>query len=220
MVGGTPYPHPSPAAGSNAIGDFVIGISPIGTISSFDPWQTVLSQYGNSPVITSLIASFNAAVDETENLDDYYDDIFNVLTAQGYGLDLWGRVVGVSRVVAIPGSAEYLGFEEAASWVAFGQGVFWSGSTVTNNVVLSDAAFRTLILAKAASNICDGSIPAINAILLALFPNRGSCYVTDLGNMAMSYTFNFTLTPVELAIVETSGVLPTPAGVAATVVQL
>jgi hypothetical protein len=120
-----------------------------------------------------------------------------------------------------PRFAEYLGFEEAgASWVAFNQGVFYSGAAVTTNVNLSDADFRTLILAKAASNICDGSIPAINAILLALFPNRGACYVTDLGNMQMTYTFNFALTPIELAIVETSGVLPTPAGVAATVVQL
>lgn len=215
-----PYPHPNPAPGSNAIGDFTIGISPIGTISSFDPWVTVLSQYGTSPILTAMIASFNAAVDETANLDNYFDFVFNVATAQGAGLDTWGRIVGVSRVVAIAGSAEYLGFEEAGSWVAFNQGVFYSGTTVTNNVVLLDPDFRTLILAKAASNICDGSIPAINAILLALFPNRGACYVVDLGGMQMEYVFNFALTPIELAIVETSGVLPTPVGVSATVVQL
>lgn len=216
----TPYPHPNPAAGSNAIGDFTIGISPIGTISSFDLWATVLSQYGNSPILTAMLASFNAAVDQTANLDNYFDLIFSVLTAQGYGLDTWGRITGVSRVVAIAGSANYLGFQEAASWETFGYGVFWSGTTVTNNVVLSDSDFRTLILAKAASNICDGSILAINSILLALFPNRGDCYVTDLGAMTMTYTFAFSLTPVELAIVEQANVLPTPAGVAATVVQL
>lgn len=38
--------------------------------------------------------------------------------------------------------------------------------------------------------------------------------------MTMTYTFTFALTPVELAIVLNSGVLPKPTGVAASVVLL
>jgi len=38
--------------------------------------------------------------------------------------------------------------------------------------------------------------------------------------MMMTYTFEFPLSPVELAIVQNSGVLPKPTGVAATVVIL
>ena len=44
--------------------------------------------------------------------------------------------------------------------------------------------------------------------------------MVDGENMTMQYVFNFTLSPVELAIVEESGVLPKPVGVAATVVQI
>ena len=44
--------------------------------------------------------------------------------------------------------------------------------------------------------------------------------MTDGLNMTMTYTFRFPLTPVQLAIVQNSGVLPRTSGVAATVVQL
>ena len=62
--------------------------------------------------------------------------------------------------------------------------------------------------------ISDGSIPAINQILLNLFPDRGNAWVTDGQDMTMTYTFGFQPTPVELAIIETSNVLPRTTGVA------
>lgn len=215
---GPPYPHPNPVPGSNAIGQFQIGVSPIGTISPFDPWQTVISQYANSPILDMLITCLNAALDLTEDFDEFYDTIWNVMTAVGYGLDIWGRIVGVSRVVTIP-SGSYLGFEEADSWVGFGQGTFYSGATSPETAVsLSDAAYRLLILAKAAANIWDGSIPKLNDILSNLFQGLGTCYVRDNLNLSMTYVFNFQLTPVQLAIVN-SGVLPRPPGVSVTVQQ-
>lgn len=220
-MSGPPYPHPSPAPGSNAIGSFIIGVSPIGTISTFDVWTTILSQYANSPVLTGIIESFNAAIDQTENLDDFYGLIWNVASAEGYGLDVWGRIVGVNRVIPIVGSARYFGYEEqAGSTDPYNSESFYTGAVITNNFVLSDTSYRRLIYAKAIANISDGSIIALNALLLALFPNRGRCYVTDGGNMTMTYTFEFVLTDVEQSIVLNSGVLPTPAGVASSIVQI
>lgn len=186
----------------------------------FDYWQTIISQYANSPILTQIIANFFAYVDQTVNLDAFYDLIWNVDTAQGYGLDVWGRIVGVTRTLQVAG-AKFLGFDEATSVSAdpFNQSPLYSGSQLTSNFNLSDNAFRTLIFAKALANISNGSIPAINQLLLNLFPGRGNCFVTDGGNMTMTYTFKFLLTPVEAAIVSQSGVLPKPVGVLATVVQ-
>ncbi len=211
-----------PRPGSNAIGSFAIGISPIGDIPAFDYWLTIISQYANSPILTQLIANFSAYVDQAQNLDAFYDYMFNVATAQGYGLDVWGAIVGVSRTLHIVGTQKYLGFAEATTLSAdpFGQSPFYSGAPVTSNFNLSDNAFRTLIFAKALANISDGSIKSINQILLNLFPNRGNCYVTDGLNMTMTYTFAFKMSSVELAIVSQSGVLPKPTGVSATIVQL
>lgn len=218
-MSGPPYPRPVP--GSGAIGNFIIGISPIGTIANpFDFWTTVISQYANSATLTAMLQSFNDAMDLTVDFDNFYDFVFNIKTAMGQGLDVLGRIVGVTRVVQVPGiPVGNFGFQEASSWLGFGQGVFFSGGSVTTNFVLNDTDFRTLILAKAATNICDGSIPAINAILLALFPGRGTVYVADGRNMTMTYTFTFPLTPAELAILAQTGVLPNPCGVVINIVH-
>ena len=69
---------------------------------------------------------------------------------------------------------------------------------------------------KALFNVSDGSIPAINQILLNLF---GQGYVTDGLNLTMTYTIPTALTSVQYAIVLNSGVLPRPPGVSTSVVQ-
>jgi hypothetical protein len=286
---GPDYPLP-PAAGSNAIGVAQIGASPVGDISAFDFWSTVMSQFSNAPRMMGLLQRFLAAADPTKLFETWFDDIWNIETAKSYGLDIWGRIVGINRVIEVPftewfGFAEsepgtlswnsnvaatpspVLGFAEGApSYQPFGLGAFgpiqyvwsetdqnqgggayWSGESLTSNFRLSDESYRFLIMTKAAQNISDSSIPGINQILLALFPNRGNAYVTDgyqgisyfgfnesqnaltfgqgvfyngetVPTMVMTYNFNFTLSAVEKAIVLNSGVLPKPTGVSASVV--
>lgn len=205
---------------SGIIGKFIIGVSPIGTIAPFDWWATIISQYANSPIITQLIGNFFDYVDQTTDFDAFFDDVFNIDTAVGHGLDVWGRILGVSRVIQVPGGQSYLGFEEQLpDSEGFENAPFFAGQAVTDNFTLTDDAFRLLLLAKAAANICDGSVAAINQLLLNLFPNRGNCYVTDGHNMTMTYTFEFELTPAELVIVSNGNVLPRPAGVSASVVS-
>ena len=180
--------------------------------------QTILQQFQNSPVLTTLLYNLNEALDPAINIEAFYDMILNVLTAQGYGLDVWGAIVGVGRVLHV-GATNYFGFAESTTGVGFGQGPFNSGPVVTENYALSDDAYRQVILSKAAANLWDGSIPQLNNILMSLFGSSGVCYCTDGGDMTMTYTFNFTLTPVQIAIIETAGVLPRPSGVALSIVQ-
>lgn len=222
-MSGPPVPHPNPALGSNAIGSFIIGVSPVGSIPSFDVWTTVISQYANSDILDQLIVDFAQYLDQTANFDAFFDLIWNVDTAQGIGLDIWGRIVGVNRVLQLPANPlPYLGTEEAGTptlLTPYNVAPFYSGAPLTNNFALSDDAFRLLIFAKALANICDGSIPAINQLLLNLFPNLGNCYVADGQNMTMTYVFSFILSPVQFAIVQNSGVLPRATGVAVNIVQ-
>lgn len=223
MMTGPPYPRYAPgnAPGGNAIGSFIIGESPIGTIPAFDWWTTVIAQYANSPIITQLIDNFFQYIDPTQNMDLFFDNIFNIDSAIGYGLDVQGRRVGVQRTIQLPNvGVTYLGFEEATgSWTGFGQSGFYSGGTSTSNFSLSNTDFRTLIFAKALGNISDGSIPSMNQLLLNLFPGRGTCYVADNQNMSLTLVFKFALNPVETAIITQSGVLPIATGVAVSIQQ-
>lgn len=184
-------------------------------------WQaTVISQYQCSPTLNRLIENLDEYIDPAGDFEAFYGLVWNVDTAQGWGLDVWGRIVGVTRVLHVSATAESFGFEEGGTtdYTGFGRAPFYGGGFITSNFSLSDPAFRTLILAKALANITDGSIPALNQILLNLFPGRGNCYVVDGNDMTMTYTFTFVLTPVERAIVAQSGVLPKSTGVAQSVV--
>lgn len=182
-----------------------------------DVRQTVISQYANSPVLLQLIDNFNSYFDPQALSQALYDDIWNVDTATGYGLDVWGRIVGVSRGLNVA-AQNFLGFEGVTTnpTTPFNAGPLYGGGAVTSNFSLTDDSFRTLIYAKALANIWDGSTPALNKILLTLFPGRGNCYAA-VGTLSLVYTFSFSLTNVESAIVGTSGVLPAPAGVAVSV---
>ncbi|MGX7346555.1 DUF2612 domain-containing protein [Acetobacter pasteurianus] len=177
--------------------------------------QTILSQYSSSPTIGSLIEGWNQALDPFTLIDAWYADVWDLDTAQGYGLDVWGRIVGVSRVLKVT-SSKYFGFSEANDLTeeGFNSAPFFAGNAATDNYSLSDDGYRQLIKAKALANITDGSVFSINKILTTLFAGQGDAYVQDNGNMSMTYVFNFVPTDVQVSIIENSGVLPRPAGVA------
>lgn len=177
--------------------------------------QTIISQYANSPIIVQLIQGINKYIDPRADIDNFYNTVWNVDTAQGFGLDIWGRIVGVSRLLQIPATNAYLGFNEAVPGAyAFNDAPMWDGSPpATNAYFLADSAYRTLILTKAMANILQPSAPALNQLLQNFFAGRGRVYVNDLGGMAFRYTFEFDLTSYEYAIITQSGAFPRPAGV-------
>ena len=181
--------------------------------------KTVISQYSSSPVLCQLIDNLNAAISPDYDLEQFYDLLWNFNTAVGYGLDAWGRRVGIGRVLTI-GSGEFFGFTGPSghSGDSFNAGIFYSGEPITSNFALTDESYRQLILAKAAANITNGSVPAMNQMLLNLFPDRGNCYVQDNQNMTMEFVFEFPLYPFEVSIIVESGVFPVPTGVLATIV--
>lgn len=181
----------------------------------FDPAQTLISQYANSPVLTGLIDALGYSIDRHADFDNFYDLLWNISTAQGFALDIWGRIVGVGRALFM--SEEFFGFSEAGDSSPFGQGVFYRAEVATPNYLMTDIAYRRVIMAKAALNITDGSIPAINAILMALFPDYGNVYVRDNVDMSITYVFGAATTRLDYAIVSQSGVLPRPAGTSFTI---
>jgi hypothetical protein len=184
----------------------------------YDVEATVLSQFANSPAITALIADFQAWIDPTANLQNFYNLWWNILTAAGAGLDNWGKILGVGRYLTLPSTGTYVGFYNSeGDYVPMSQGPFFAGGSETMTYALSDAGFRTLLLAKALANITSCSIQALNALAQAVF-GAGACYVTDGGNMTMTYTFTSAPTPVQLAIATNSGVLPHPTGVAVSII--
>lgn len=187
--------------------------------------ETLLSQYVDSPTLVGLLNSFNDAVDPSIDIANFYTQIWNVATAVGNGLDIWGQIVGVSRNLQINAS-NYFGFDESVTTPTlttgaqpFNQAPFYLGVAATSTYALADAQYRRLILVKAAANISDLSVPSINALLRAEFGTSdginpyGKAYVIDNENMSFEYHLGFVPSAVQIAIINNSGVFPRPAGV-------
>ncbi len=146
--------------------------------------QTLQNKFASSPILVSLISSFAYAMYQNQNIASFLKYIFDVRTAVGYGLDVWGAIVGISRT--IPSSPP---------------------------VTLDDTDYQTLILVKAAANIGNVTIPTLNRLLTQIFSGMGIVFVQDNLNMTLTYVFLFQPTIAQLAIVKSSGALPRPAGV-------
>jgi hypothetical protein len=185
--------------------------------------QTLISQYATAATLRAALDSMNDAIDPRVDLAAFQAAWWDVNTAYGEGLDNWGRIVGVSRLLRIPNTEETFGFATGSipeDWEPFNQGVFYTGTGATQAYVLDDATYRVLILTKALANITSTTSRGLNTLLRMLFPNRGRAYVLDNGGMSMTFVFGFSLTAAEYAILTESGVMPHPAGVAYNVIVI
>ena len=202
-------------------GDFVITRGFVADSPNID--LTLISQYAQSPILTQLIDNLGGYFDQTTNWNNFLFDVWSIDTAFGFGLDFWGKVLGVTRYLELAVSAQYLGLtgsDGTSSGHAFDVGVFFDGATATQTYSLPDSDYRTLLLAKAFANIARTCIPVLNQLLMMLFQGYGDAYVEDNGNMQMTYYLGWAPTSIQLAIIEQSGVMPHPTGVAVSVSHL
>lgn len=132
--------------------------------------RTIISQYGTSATISQLVRNMDEYVDPRSDLDAFYNFVWNVDTAQGFGLDIWGRIVNIKRELQLPPESEYFGFGEATgSGRPFDEAPFYAGPAATSTYRLSDDAYRTLIYLKALRNISSTNARAVNQLLRNLF---------------------------------------------------
>jgi hypothetical protein len=184
-----------------------------------NPSQTILTQYQTSPVITALLNNWNANLDPTPDLLNFYSTIWNIQTASGYGLDVWGRIVGVTRYVTYNLSDNWLGFN-GTPYQPFGLGVFYNGSGLgSTTIALPDTVFQRMILLKAAANLTNCSAQSLNQLVSALYASEGRCYVVDNLNMTFTYIFKFYLSTLDYAMLSQPGILPRPSGVSFSILQ-
>lgn len=101
----------------------------------------ILSQYSSSPTIVQLLSDFRDNIDPQADINLFIEKIMNIDTAEGIGLDILGRIIGMSRVV------------------------LYGGETIT----LTDDLYRRLLMYKAFANISDSTMATMNKMLYLLF---------------------------------------------------
>lgn len=190
-------------------------------------WQeTILTQYSASPRLLAIIYTFDQAMSLDEFTDKFINEVWDITTNESYGLDVWGKIVGVSRYIQADISSNSFGFSEADGGdpndypSPFNEEPFYAGIQETETVQLANDAYRTLVMAKAFSNISIATISEINRFLTILFKGRGKAFCVDYGDMRMGIVCEFELAPYEESILKNYDVLPIPQGVLITTHQL
>jgi hypothetical protein len=172
--------------------------------------KTIMSQYANSPRLMHIITSLWQAIDPSRFTQDFYQLVMNIPTANGYGLDIWGRIVGIGRSVTfVNPDGEYFGFEQG--FYPFNERPFSAPGSGSDTWELTNDAYRELILFKALSNIVYATAPNINALMRSMFDLP--CYCLLTGPMKMRYVFEFDLSAYQRHLVYNTDILPRPCGV-------
>lgn len=184
-----------------------------------DIQKTLMSQYANSPAICAIIEGINECIDPSSAIDSFYDTAWNIYTAKGFGLDIWGRIVGVNRVVRMADpNGEVFGFNTSQkSFYPFNQRPFSSSGSNLAAYRLPDEQYRFLILIKAFANIIDATVLNINKFLKFAFSGRSYCLIT--ASMQTTYVFDFKLSAFERYMIYSFNILPRPCGVKAIFVE-
>lgn len=143
--------------------------------SEFHIDATIQSQYAASPHIMALVQSFWDCINPDADIESIYNNMVNVDTAVGFGLDVWGRIVAIGREYASKDvTSPYWGYATPPGVINsrmrnFNNAPFYK--QITGKVRLSDQAYRTYIFLKAMINIGDSSLASLNRMIHTLFPS-------------------------------------------------
>ena len=119
---------------------------------------TIQSQYSASPHIRMLVDSFWQALNPEADIELIYNNMVNIDTAVGFGLDVWGRIVAIGREYSSPDETNpYWGYEPPQGVTNprmrnFNNAPFYK--KVTGKVRLTDSAYRTYIYSNLMTYIC------------------------------------------------------------------
>ena len=90
--------------------------------------DTIIRQYFTSPRMRRVLGNFRDNLDAAPFYEMLLDRIIDPRTAVSWGLDIWGRIVGVSRYLDVEAD-KFIGFEEAADITTdtFGYAIWYNG---------------------------------------------------------------------------------------------
>ena len=146
--------------------------------TSFDTWdiaETVQSQYATSKRMRAVIDAFWQAINPKADIDLLYKKLVNPRSAEGYGLDVWGRIVAIGRsYLSVEDTNPYFGFDPPAGGKNDRLGTFNVTpfyKKILGKVRRTDPMYRTYVFLKALINISDSSQASLNRMMKMLFPD-------------------------------------------------
>ncbi|MBH0365705.1 DUF2612 domain-containing protein [Salmonella enterica] len=144
---------------------------------------------------------------------DWYTNVFNMDTANSFGLSVWAIILGIPLVVTSdtpnPNKPTW-GF--AATHKNFNNGNFQHH--FGDEITLTTEQKRMVLKLRYFYLVSRGTIPEMNQVLKYVFGNRGGGYVIDNYDMsAISVIFDFKPNESIRFVMDKYNIFPRPAGV-------
>ena len=159
--------------------------------TSFDAWdiaETIQSQYAASKRMMQVISAFWESIDPKADISLMYQKLVNPRTAEGTGLDVWGRIVAIGRsYLAAEDTNPYFGFDPPEGVKNDRLGTFNVTpfyKKIMGKVRMADTMFRTYVFLKALINISNSSLAGLNQMVKMLFPDA-DVRILHTGTMAL-----------------------------------
>jgi hypothetical protein len=200
------------------------------TIQQFDfsvnLTQVILWQYNNSTTARALINSKQEWYTENETVfwNSWLIDVFNLVTADDFGLSVWAIILNVPLFLTIdaePDTGNFFGFNTNPPTLENNYTNFFEGnfSNSGDSIALTTEEQRFILRLAYFKYITRGAIPEINTFLnylcstSALVPEGETAYALEKFHMQMRYIFTFVLSYPLQQIIRQFDLLPRPAGV-------
>ena len=158
-----------------------------------DLMQSLLWKHNAASALTSLVQSKQEFFHRSQSSfwSDWYRDVFNLKTANAFGLQVWARILNVRLSVPVDPNADpakAFGFGNANE--NFENGNFARTSSGSEQLTIDEQ--RIILRLRYYKLIGNCTIPDINRSLSDIFSSFGSVYVIDPMDMsAISYVFSF-----------------------------
>lgn len=110
-----------------------------------DVQEYIQSQYSNSPTMKQILLNLAYNINPDADIDVFYQNIMNIDSANGVGLDIWGTIVGAPRKLQL---------EEDSK-----------------EIILSDDMYKNYIKFKMLANISPATLETLNKISYILYNN-------------------------------------------------
>ena len=150
--------------------------------------RSILWQYENADKLKTLVLGQQEWINEnhTDFWNGWIRDVFNLKTANAFGLSVWTRILNVSLTIEREQNIDdVLGF--GIEHENFNNGGFGVATGAIDNVSVEQA--RKMLLARYFTLTYAPTVPNINMILEVLF-GAGAVYVVDSLDMRSTYTFD------------------------------
>lgn len=202
----------------------------IGSISDvgIDLSRCRIWQYDNAPYLNEVMDLFDSFVKENgENFwKKWESNVFNLKTANTFGLEVWGRILGVERTMLSP---DNFGIDNDGNLRLFNIGtrqwyLIWQanpqyrvsldGINQVSNIGISDETYRRVLLSRFFTYYMRGTLPEIQTYFELLFP-ESQVQVSSNNDMTYDIIFLNALSNEDFNVLTLDGIIPEVAGVRA-----